>query len=585
MKLKDFSSINLSNLNQRSKLHYLLLASMLFLLFIILLLLYNEIVNERKLKQYFIDLVVSNRKLEDLQKSEKDYIKAQKSLFDYFITNNRTGLDDYFNSLNEVKKRFNFKEDNAFVSSILEKEDAEGLKQYFKLGLVRFIDTLHFDYLKLYELEKSEYNNLKQIVIDDVLLNTSIDSKITVDSVQKKGLIKRIGDAIAGNVDVQVEKEDVIMTMKYGRNITNGNIDDLLKKSMAYAIDNYENKILNLSNRISPLDFKNKKLLRINDSIRKYSNLLFSNYEDTLEKVRDISKTKYNHQHFLNKSIRLTAIAIMIIFLIILSIIVLYLTKRVYIYESQLLKVKDELSANLLFKNKIVSMISHEVRSPLSTIAIYTKQILKREKNKNSIEVFDSINFSINSILLLTTQILEFSKGENKSLQLVYSDFDLSKEIENIIKAFGPLAESKGNKLINLNKIQNPLLVYSDVSKIHQLFYNLLGNAIKYTSNGSITVHCEASEDQYEEVNFKLQIVDTGKGIAKKDLEKVFDLYHQGANRDFDYQNFGIGLGLYLCKEIVDLYHGDIQIESETNYGTKVVISLKMKKSNNLPIS
>lgn len=584
MKLKNFASINLLGLKKRSNIHYLLLVSVLFLLLIILLLLYNEIVNEKKLKQYFKDLVQSEKKLDFLQNSEKEYIISQESLFDYLISNNDQALNNYFNSLNEVKNGLISISDSTFLNNIIQNEKIDKQNEY-NLNLIKFLDTAQANRHNNYSFKYNEFDNLKRIAIDDVLLNTYIDSKITIDSVQKKGLIKRIGDAIAGNVDIQIEKEDILVTMKYGKSTSRGAIEDQLKKSMELAINSYEREKHNLSKRFSLLDHKNKQLIHTNDSIRKYANLFFNNYKNTLEKVRDLSKTSYDNQYVLNKSIRLTAISILIIFLIILSFVVLYLTKMNYEFEAQLLKDKDELSANLLFKNKIVSMISHEVRSPLSTIAIYTKQILKREKNKNSIEIFDSINFSINSILLLTTQILEFSKGENKSLQLVYSDFDLSKEIENIIKAFGPLAESKGNKLINQNKIQNPLLVYSDVSKIHQLFYNLLGNAIKYTSNGSITVHCEASEDQYEEVNFKLQIVDTGKGIAKKDLEKVFDLYHQGANRDFDYQNFGIGLGLYLCKEIVDLYHGDIQIESETNYGTKVVISLKMKKSNNLLIS
>lgn len=577
MKLKNITAFHLPALKKRSNIHFFILLSVLSLLLLILLLLYNEIVNERKLKQYFSDMIQLENKFAFLQESEKEYVISQESLFDYFISNNSQNLNDYFNALKEVKKNLTYLTDTTFVPHMIPTENMDGPNEYSSLHLIQYIDSAYSNHPYHYKNKTNVFDKLKQNAVDDILLNTYIESKITIDSVHKKSLIKRIGDAIKGNVDIQVEKEDILVTMKYGKSASIGSIEDQLKKSMEWAIHSYEREKQNLSSRFTLLDDKNKQLVSTNDSIRKYSNLFFNNYKNTLKKVKEISKTNYDQQYVLNRSIRLTAISILIIFLILLSFLALYLTKINYEFEVQLLKAKDKLSENLLFKNRIVSMISHEVRSPLSTIGLYIKQILKREKNKKNIEVFDSINFSINSILLLTTQILEFSKGENTSLKLVLSEFDLHKEIENIIKTFEPLAASKGNKLIKQNKVQNPLILTSDISKIHQLFYNLIGNAIKNTSKGSITIHCEAHENQDHEVKFKLQIKDTGKGISKEELNKVFDLHHHGVNTDFNFQNFGVGLGLHLCKEIVDLFHGDIQIESELNLGTQVLIEMNIQ--------
>ncbi len=112
----------------------------------------------------------------------------------------------------------------------------------------------------------------------------------------------------------------------------------------------------------------------------------------------------------------------------------------------------------------------------------------------------------------------------------------------------------------------------SDVIKINQLFYNLVGNALKFTKNGVITIDTKAEKSD-SQTQFYVTVNDTGSGISAEDLKHVFEDYFQGSN---GLTSMGVGLGLKLCKEIVELFDGEISIESEKGKGTTVSFMLKL---------
>jgi two-component system sensor histidine kinase BarA len=157
-------------------------------------------------------------------------------------------------------------------------------------------------------------------------------------------------------------------------------------------------------------------------------------------------------------------------------------------YEKRLTAAQDQIRQSLNFKNRIMGMISHEIRSPLLIISIYSKMISSSIKDVEIKETFLSIQFTTNSLLLLTNQILEYSKDENQSPKLEFKNFYLKKEINQVISSISSLVESKGNKIeVNSNLISD-YEVYSDATKNHQLFYNIIGNANKFTKNGLISI-------------------------------------------------------------------------------------------------
>jgi len=216
-------------------------------------------------------------------------------------------------------------------------------------------------------------------------------------------------------------------------------------------------------------------------------------------------------------------------------------------------------------------MVSHEVRSPLSIISLYCKMIVSKVKDAEIKEVFNSIQNTTSTLLLLTNQILEYSKNENRKMTLNKAKFNLKQELSNIVEPLKKLCIENENQFKWNNSVEDGD-VNSDVVKINQLFYNLVGNALKFTKNGTITIDTKAEKID-SRTQFYVTVSDTGSGISEEDLKHVFDDYFQGSN---GLTTMGIGLGLKLCKEIVELFDGEISIQSEKGKGTTVSFMLKL---------
>jgi signal transduction histidine kinase len=224
-----------------------------------------------------------------------------------------------------------------------------------------------------------------------------------------------------------------------------------------------------------------------------------------------------------------------------------------------------------------MGMISHEIRSPLNIISLFSKKIGQSIKDDNLKDNFKSIEFTTNSLLLLSNQILEYSKNEGQKLTLQNKKFNLEEEVKNILSTISSFVESKKNTLnikIDLNSNEE---VYGDVTKIHQLFYNIIGNANKFTENGIIEVLVTQKIISDFELECNVTIQDNGIGISRDELANVFNSFYQANNQNT--RELGIGLGLNLCKEIVELFDGTIAIESQENEGTKVSFNIILTRN------
>jgi signal transduction histidine kinase len=267
-----------------------------------------------------------------------------------------------------------------------------------------------------------------------------------------------------------------------------------------------------------------------------------------------------------------------IIFLMFLISLILFgFTRLAFAYEKRLTVAQEKIRQSLNFKNRIMGMISHEIRSPLSLISLYSRKISQTVKEPEVQESFKSIQFTSHSLLLLSNQILEYSKDEQYQPKLKNSNFKLKNELTQILSAMHTLAESKGNKLKVTMAIEEEE-VYADATKIHQLFYNIIGNANKFTDKGTITVAISQENPSDFETNLKVAISDNGRGISKNDLDHIFDSYYQGTVSGA-VNDLGIGLGLNICKEIVTLFEGNITVSSEENQGTTIDFNIFLSKA------
>lgn len=570
--------MNLKSLNfkHRKVVHYTLLVCIILFQILLVIFFYNEIVNERKL-QAIEDKIDRSKELKEyLATTQSDLIIAQQDFQNLIAKNKDSLLENYKGSLQELNNSFASLNTAGIKLPEFKKIIEVDSVSIDKSEIKSIIDSMIQSKEKLSSLDLEEVA-IKQYDYKDVLNSIDIQSTVEVDSVKKKGFFSRIGDAVKGDVDVQKEKVNVVVTMKFGKKITSGSIQEQIATAFENTNKYYNNKISDLKSQMMALKNGEQSFLNRNNDLLQFSNSLLEIYNKSINKLQEDLLNQFTQQYKTNKTIRNVAVIGLMVVMLVVSIVLGLLTKLAFEYENRLEKANQEISNNLSFKNRILGMLTHEIRSPLNIISILSKNILKTTKDDGIKQNLNSVYFTSNSLKLQANQILEFTKGEFVKAKLVPTKFNLKEEVVNILEALRTNVESNGNQLVVKNKISSDIVVNSDAVKIHQLFINLIGNANKFTSNGKIEVSTKITENLDKFCIFESVIADNGSGISKEDLDKIFELYYQGVISE-EVKNLGAGIGLNLCKEIVDLFKGNINITSTINKGTTVTFSLKLEK-------
>lgn len=252
-----------------------------------------------------------------------------------------------------------------------------------------------------------------------------------------------------------------------------------------------------------------------------------------------------------------------------------------YIYRSGInrLKLKNELhvaqiekqSSEQLIQTKLqyFTNVSHELMTPLTIISCLIEDVQKDTGTK--IWQFATMLSNINRLKRLLQQILDFKKMETGNLTLKVQWGDIVSFVSNICEYnFTSLINEKQiNFEFTSNKEQIEL--YFDTDKIDKIIYNLLSNAIKHTQIGG-NIHVELQTDDKMEF-VRLIVNDNGKGIAPEELPKIFTTFYHSIKAKSEYSN---GIGLSLTKELVELHHGTINVESQLNAGTIFIVEIPM---------
>jgi signal transduction histidine kinase len=371
--------------------------------------------------------------------------------------------------------------------------------------------------------------------------------------------------------------------MKFGKEVVSGDVATQLGKAFEKTNSYYSNTFATIqSNLKSSLLAQQKKeasFAALNLQLLIYSGGLLESYEKTLGDFTKLANMRFNKQYNTNKAIRNYSIIGLAVLVIIISFILFFFTRLAFDYEKQLYTAQLKIQESLQFKDRIVSMISHEIRSPLSIISIYSKFLSSKINDVETKNVFDSIQFTTNSLYTLSTQILEFSKNENKKLKLNKRVFNLQEDFASMANTLKTLVESNENTFVFENNIPDQCMVNSDLVKIHQLLYNAIGNANKFTNKGHVILSCTLREYKINKWNLEVIVKDTGIGISKVDLEHIFDNFYQASVED-KVHNLGAGIGLNLCKDLAELFQGNINVSSELNKGTTVAFNLILDKAN-----
>tara|TARA_R100001369_G_scaffold90205_1_gene128896 strand:+ start:1932 stop:4196 length:2265 start_codon:yes stop_codon:yes gene_type:complete len=244
--------------------------------------------------------------------------------------------------------------------------------------------------------------------------------------------------------------------------------------------------------------------------------------------------------------------------------------------ELQLAKEKAEKAS--LAKAQFLSTITHELRTPLYAVTGLTHLLLEENPKEHQKEHLNSLKFSGEYLLSLINNILDLNKLEANKVELEQTTFSLQKRINDVLVALKKSADDKKNKLQLEFDETIPDKLVGDPLKLSQVLINLIGNSLKFTQNGEVTVRVQSMEQKKNKVQLHFEIEDNGVGISRKKQKSIFETFSQGSlqiNRKFG----GTGLGLSIVKNLLELMNSKINLESQLGKGSKFWFNLTLSVS------
>lgn len=575
----------LINFRIRKFVHYSLIVCILLIQIALAIFIYNELSNRKNIA--FIENQLKEiHALENLtSKSRKELLNSHDYFQKYMMSEDEKYLDSYFQSVNRLAHNLdsinNYHFKNPELNNILtfKKKDSSEYKKFKTL-----IDSTHLIITKPHQDIKLKLPKIQKYQLDFDTEKYEIQTHTYKDTIQKKGLFGRLKDAIAGKENIR--KDSTVVTLKQNRPSDISKIKTDLDSIINNIDKYYTTEIHKVQVNIKDSQTQNLKSKSNNEKFYKasiglmfYTSNLMSIYEFGIKDAKSNLQQELNNHNSDHYKIRMYLAFGSMILMFIVSILIMYFTRIAFIYEQKLKSANRQIKENLNFKNRILGMLSHELRSPLKIIGIFISRINKRTEDTTVKDYLKSISFTNNTLLMQANQILEYTKNQQVENKLIPVTFNLQHEIESILKSIKPYIETRNNQLIISETIDPTIVVFSDNTKINQIFINILGNANKFTENGKITVTTYTEPIHENTITLVTKISDTGAGISESDLEKIFEPYYQGIISE-EVENLGAGLGLSLCKEIIELYSGNITVTSQLTKGTTVTFSINLNLKN-----
>ncbi|KAL2116563.1 hypothetical protein VTJ04DRAFT_8731 [Mycothermus thermophilus] len=233
-------------------------------------------------------------------------------------------------------------------------------------------------------------------------------------------------------------------------------------------------------------------------------------------------------------------------------------------------------------KSIFLANVSHELRTPLNGVIGNSELLRDSNLNKEQLEMADSIRVSADLLLAVINDILDFSRMEADKMKLYIIAFNPEEMVREVVRAVSYSNREKTSKK-NVRIVQDinlpPMLIYGDPIRLHQVLGNLIGNSLKFTDHGSITIGARVDEETDDKATLTFWVKDTGIGISPQQLENLFQPFSQ-ADASTARKYGGSGLGLSICKSLIEtMMHGTIRLESQENVGTTAWFTVTFEKA------
>lgn len=451
---------------------------------------------------------------------------------------------------------------------ILEKLDS------LKSGLLQtdneIIDTL-----------KQFLNYKKENVLQLLKLQSNVKTSFSIDQVVSK--IENI-EEVKGKLKAENLFKNVEDFNPYQKKVAQEYVDYLnenVPKDSSNTISAKEADSILTASKIILLESQKKTTQQSvaikNKEVELLRNELFitQKLSDIIQKLREeitkeqikVGKIRIKNQE---DSLQLLSIAAIVCLLLVVFFFILlsidFLKNKNYRQELELQKQKTEIL--LESREQLMAAVSHDIKTPLQSVIGYSSQLLDKETTLLSRDKLLKIKSATHYIEQLVLDLLDYVRMEKGKIKVFSQEFELNELLEETAQSIADLNQKQDLVLkYNIEATEN-LIYYGDYNKIRQMLYNLIGNAFKFTNEGSITIETQIAQNRLQ-----ILIKDTGVGIASESFEKIFESFTQ-ENASIELLYGGTGLGLSICKKLASLLDGKIRLESKVGEGSVFTIDL-----------
>jgi two-component system sensor histidine kinase BarA len=381
------------------------------------------------------------------------------------------------------------------------------------------------------------------------------DTVVKVAEVQKKKLLGRIKDAIANKNAAAKEVIEINRSKdSQAANLTTHRI-------ISEDRNHYLRQIRQLQQRNVGLLSMQKELINLNSKISNELEHIVNELKDInykmADELKELAFSNYKDTTTLLNKFYLVALFLVLVFAILLIVFIIQLNK------SEIFLRKENERSVLMAQQKMDLLLhmSHEIRNPLTAIKGFLYIFSRTTLTPRQMEMLDSIRSSSDMLLLTLNDTLDAAKMENSAFKINNDPFNPDYILNQVIESMSYSAAKKNLGMDYIYHGDKQAIVIGDSFRLKQILVNLLSNAIKYTSEGGVKVIAELDGGQ----GLQVEVTDTGAGISQDQQANLFSKYYQTSSSK---GKVGTGLGLYICKQLVELQHGKISVKSNAGKGT-----------------